>query len=194
MELWQLLLITGIILATLIAFVWLALRITALGKSSTQPRNIAGEAVNESIKQAFTDDFGEELRQRARQQFEKLIQENAMYLQQDVRVSATQLNDLMKKEVVDTLKSELNKYHQTIMQTQQMLSDSVAKSQSELRHQLNQEKDRRIELLDERLATIVKKYILASVGDVITTDQQIALVIDSLNSHKANIVEDIRNA
>lgn len=122
------------------------------------------------------------------------MQENAMYLQQDVRVSATQLNDLMKKEVVDTLKSELNKYHQTIMQTQQMLSDSVAKSQSELRHQLNQEKDRRIELLDERLATIVKKYILASVGDVITTDQQIALVIDSLNSHKANIVEDIRNA
>ncbi len=194
MELWQLLLITGTLLATLIAFVWLAIKIASISKPSSQPRNIAGEAVNESVAQAFSDDFREELRQRARQQFEKLIQENAMFLQQDVRVSATQLDDFMKKEVVNTLKQELNKHHQTITQTQQMLSDSVAKSQAELRVQLNQEKERRIKLLDEKLSEIVKKYVMASVGDVITTDQQIALITDNLNAHKANIIEDIRNA
>lgn len=194
MELWQLLLITGTLIVALIAFVWLAIKITSISKPSSQPRNIAGEAVNEAVTQAFSEDFREELRQRARQQFEKLIQENAMFLQQDVRVSATQLDDFMKKEVVNTLKQELNKHHQTIVQTQQLLSDSVAKSQAELRVQLNQEKERRINLLDEKLADVVKKYVMASVGDIITTDQQIALITDNLNAHKANIIEDIRNA
>lgn len=194
MELWQLLLVTGTSIATLIAFVWLAIKVTTLGKPNSHPRNIAGEAVNETIGRAFTDDFREELRNRARQQFEKLIQENAMFLQQDVRVSATQLDDFMKKEVVATLQQELNKHHQTIAQTQQMLSDSVAKSQTEIRAQINQEKERRIKMLDERLTEVVKKYVMASVGNVITTDQQIALITDNLNANKANIIEDIRNA
>lgn len=194
MELWQLLLVIGTLLATMVAFVWLAIKISSINKPEAQPRNIAGEAVHDSIDKAFTDDFREELRQRARQQFEKLIHENAMFLQQDVRISAAQLEDFMKKEIIATLQQELAKHHQTVVQTRQMLSDSVAKSQTDLRNQLENEKKLRIEQLDENLAEIVKKYVAAAVGDIITTDQQIALITDSLNARKAEIIEDIRNA
>lgn len=178
----------------MVAFVWLAIKISSINKPEAQPRNIAGEAVHDSIDKAFTDDFREELRQRARQQFEKLIHENAMFLQQDVRISAAQLEDFMKKEIIATLQQELAKHHQTVVQTRQMLSDSVAKSQTDLRNQLENEKKLRIEQLDENLAEIVKKYVAAAVGDIITTDQQIALITDSLNARKAEIIEDIRNA
>lgn len=194
MELWQLLLIIGTLLATLIAFVWVALKVSSVTKVDSQPRNAAGEAVNEAVGQAFTDDFREELRQRARQQFEKLMHENAMFLQQDVRVSAAQLDDFMKKEIFATLQQELAKHHETVTQTRQMLSDSVAKSQADLQTQLTAEKEKRIEQLDEHLSEIIKKYVSSAVGDVITTDQQIALIVDNLNAHKGEIIEDIRNA
>ena len=194
MELWQLLLIIGTLLATLIAFVWVALKVSSVTKVDSQPRNAAGEAVNEAVGQAFTDDFREELRQRARQQFEKLMHENAMFLQQDVRVSAAQLDDFMKKEIFATLQQELAKHHETVTQTRQMLSDSVAQSLADLPTQLTAEKEKRIEQLDEHLSEIIKKYVSSAVGDVITTDQQIALIVDNLNAHKAEIIEDIRNA
>lgn len=193
MELWQLLLIIGTLFATLTAFIWVALRVSSIGKVNNQPRNLAGEAVSEAVNQAFTDDFREELRQRARQQFEKLIHENAMFLQQDVRMSAAQLDDFMKKQIFATLQQELVKHHESVTQTRQMLSDSVAKSQVDLQTQLKAEKERRIELLDRQLTEIIKKYVSSAVGDIITTDQQIALIVDNLNAHKNEIIEDIRN-
>jgi Skp family chaperone for outer membrane proteins len=191
-ELWQLLLIVGTLLATLASFVWVAIRLSTVSQSPAKPRNVAGEAIQDSVNQAFTEDFREELRQRARQQFEKIIHENAMFLQQDVRVSAAQLDDFMKKEVIATLQQELGKHHQAIEQTKQMVTDALTKNQSELQRELEAEKERRIKHLDEHMAEIVKTYVMAAVGETIDVDKQLALVVDNLNAHKAEIIEDIR--
>lgn len=193
MEAWQLLLIIGVLLATMIAFVWMAIKVNTISRPEPKGRNSASEAVNEAMSQAFTEDFREELRQRARQQFEKIIHENAMFLQQDVRVSATKLDEFMKQEIYATLQKELSIHSETVNQTRQMLSESVMKSQAQLREELDKEKDARLKQFDDNLARIAKKYILSAVGDVITTDQQIALIIDNLNAHKAEIIEDVRN-
>lgn len=192
MELWQLLLIVGTLLATLASFVWVAIRLSVAAKVPAKPRNVAGEAIQSTVTEAFTEDFREELRQRARQQFEKIIHENAMFLQQDVRVSASQLDDFMKKEVIATLQQELAKHHQAIEQTKQMVTDTLTKNQSELQRQLAEEKERRIKHLDEHMAEIVKTYVMAAVGETIDVDKQLALVVDNLNAHKAEIIEDIR--
>lgn len=193
MEAWQLLLIIGVLLATMIAFVWMAIKVNTISRPEPKGRNSASEAVNEAMSQAFTEDFREELRQRARQQFEKIIHENAMFLQQDVRVSATKLDEFMKQEIYATLQKELSVHSETVNQTRQMLSESVMKSQTQLREELDKEKDARLKQFDDSLARIARKYILSAVGDVITTDQQIALIIDNLNAHKAEIIEDVRN-
>ena len=192
-EAWQLLLIIGVLLATMIAFVWMAIKVNTISRPEPKGRNSASEAVNEAMSQAFTEDFREELRQRARQQFEKIIHENAMFLQQDVRVSATKLDEFMKQEIYATLQKELSIHSETVNQTRQMLSESVMKSQAQLREELDKEKDARLKQFDDNLARIARKYILSAVVDVITTDQQIALIIDNLNAHKAEIIEDVRN-
>lgn len=194
MELWQLSLIVGTLVATLIAFVWVAIRLGNTPKDSQiTHKNTAAEAVNSSVETAFSDEFREELRQRARQQFEKLIHENAMFLQQDVRMSAARLDEFMKKEIISSLQQELTKHHQSIDQTRQMLTDSLAKNQTELREELSAEKARRIKQLDEHLTEIIKKYVLAAVGDSLDVDKQLALVVDNLNAHRAEIIEDVRN-
>lgn len=198
METWQLFLIIGTLFATLVSFVWLALKINSVLSNvpskpkDNSPKSIATESVNVAVNQAFTEEFREELRQRARQQFEKLIHENAMFLQQDVRVSAAQLDDFMKKEIVSTLQQELAKHHDTLNQTKQMLNSSMNQTRQEFDRSIAEEKDKRIKELDENLPEIIKKYIKEALGNTLTSEQQLALVVDALNARKAEIFEDIR--
>lgn len=165
---------------------------TSGSDTDNTPKDTATANVNASVNQAFTEEFREELRQRARQQFEKLIHENAMFLQQDVRVSAAQLDDFMKKEIVATLQQELAKHHETLNQTKQMLNSSMNQSRQELEQSISQEKEQRIKELDEHLPEIVKKYVEEAIGNTINSEQQLALIVDALNARKAEIFEDIR--
>ncbi len=193
MELWQLLLIVGTLFATLISFVWVALRLGRVGKSAPlSPRDNASANVNAAVNQAFTEEFREELRNRAQKQFEQIIHENAMFLQQDVRMSAAQLDEFMKKEVIATLQQELAKHHATLDQTKQMVTDSISKSEAQLKQELAQEKERRLKNLDQHMGDIVKDYVVAAVSSSMDVDRQLAFVLDNLNTNKAAILEDIR--
>lgn len=202
MEIWQFFLIIGTLFAALVSFIWMALKISSIHSHTSDlasssggdslPKEVVSENVNSAVNQAFTEDFREELRQRARQQFEKLIHENAMFLQQDVRVSAAQLDDFMKKEIVATLQQELAKHHETLNQTKQMLNTSMMQSRQELERSIVEEKEKRIKDLDDHLPEVVKKYVEEAIGNTINGDQQLALIVDSLNAKKAEIFEDIR--
>lgn len=194
MEIWQLLLIIGTLFTTLISFIWVALKLntihgnTAGGGSSERPN----DKINQVVNQAFTDDFREELRSRARQQFEQLIHENAMFLQQDVRVSAAQLDDFMKKEVIATLQQELAKHHESIAQTKDMVTNSLSQTKQQFERDIKDEKERKIQDFDENMQEIVKKYVQNAVGDVINSEKELALIVDGLQAKKAEIFEDIR--
>lgn len=198
METWQFFLIIGTLFTTLISFVWMALKIntihsnTSSTTSNETPSETATANVNASVNQAFTEEFREELRQRARQQFEKLIHENAMFLQQDVRVSAAQLDDFMKKEIVATLQQELAKHHETLNQTKEMLNTSMNQTRQDLEQSISQEKEKRIKELDENFPEVVKKYVQEAIGNALSSEQQLALIVDALNARKAEIFEDIR--
>ncbi len=193
MDLWQLLLIVGTLVATLIAFIWVAVRLAMISKKpGMNPKDKAAASVDVAVNQAFTDEFREELRARAKQQFEKIIHENAMFLQQDVRMSAAQLNDFMKTEVISTLQQELAKHHSTLDDTKKMVTDSIAKNEAQMNKEIEQEKERRIKNLDEHMGDIVKNYVMAAVSDSIDVDRQLAFVLDNLTANKAAIIEDIR--
>jgi len=192
-DLWQLLLIIGTLFATLIAFIWVAIRLGGVSKApKLNPKDTASASVNLAVNQAFTEEFREELRARAQQQFEKIIHENAMFLQQDVRMSAAQLNEFMKSEVLSTLQQEMAKHQETLSQTKKLVTDNIAKTEAQLKSELVQEKERRIKNLDEHMGDIVKNYVMAAVSDSIDVDRQLAFVLDNLNTNKAAIIEDIR--
>jgi hypothetical protein len=191
-ELWQLIVIIGTLLATFIAFLWVAIRLSSVSSGPKSPKDVATASVNTAINQAFTDEFKEELQERARKQFDVLMQENAKFLQQDVRIAASKLDEFIKQEVVNTLRQELAQQTQSIAQTHQMVTNSLTQNKQQFEHSLAQEKERRIKQLDDHMAEIVKSYIMAAIGEVFDPDKQLALVIDNLNAHKAEIYEDIR--
>ena len=138
MELWQLILIVGTLLAATVSFIWSATKISYFHKQGIQPKNAASDAINQGIAQAFTEEFRDELRQRARVKFDQIMQENSMLLQQDVRVSVSRVNEFMKNEILSALQQEMAKHQESVSQTKQMFNETVTKSQYELQQQVKQ--------------------------------------------------------
>ena len=86
-------------------------------------------AAKEDVEHIFNDEFREELRNRGRLHFEKIIGENAMFLQQDLRETTSQLNEYMREEITrNTLQEEFKKYEQSITDAKQIALDLIEKT------------------------------------------------------------------
>lgn len=207
MTIWELAVIVGSLLAVLLGFIWVAVK---LGKTSTGATT--GSAADDMLNRAaeggaehiFDDKFREELRNRGRLHFEKIIGENAMFLQQDLRLTTSQLNDYMKQEITQKLREEFAKYEESIMDAKQMAIDSIQKTNQaideergallqQIGQQLAQEKARQIKAFEENMTDVINHYLMAAIGNQIDLSDQLEYILANLESNKRAIVEDIKN-
>ena len=206
MTIWWLVLILAAIGSVGIAFIWLAVRIGGVGakpKGKDQPDSFEA-AAEQDVEHIFNDDFREELRNRGRLHFEKIIGENAMFLQQDLRLTTSQLNEYMKNEITRKLKEEFDKYEQSIMDAKQLAIESLQKTNDAIDEQrkvlgeqvqaeLTAEKKQLIEHFETNMADIVNHYVLAAVGDQIDLNDQLEYILADLEANKKAIIEDIQS-
>ncbi|HSH55210.1 MAG TPA: hypothetical protein VK983_00115 [Candidatus Limnocylindrales bacterium] len=166
-------------------------------------KDIAG-SVDKQIDQIFNDEFREELRNRGRLHFEKIIGENAMFLQQDLRLTTSQLNEYMKSEITRKLKEEFTKYEESIMDAKQLAVDSIEKTNTaideqrtilgeQLTKQVAEEKAHLINRFETDMATVINHYVLAAIGTQIDLSNQLGFIISELEAHKKEIIKDIAN-
>lgn len=205
MTIWWLVLILAAIGSSGIAFIWLAVRVT--GGAKVGAKNVdesLEESAEHDVEHVFDQEFREELRNRGRLHFEKIIGENAMFLQQDLRLTTSQLNEYMKTEITTKLKEEFQKYEESIMDAKQLAIESIQKTNTaidEQRQQLSQqleaeiakEKQHLIQRFEENMADIVNHYVLAAVGNQIDLNDQLEYILADLEANKQAIVEDIQN-
>lgn len=172
-------------------------------KPATDSQALTEMAIKD-VEHIFNDEFREELRNRGRLHFEKIIGENAMFLQQDLRLTTSQLNDYMKQEITRTLKEEFGKYEQSITDAKQLAIDSISKTQKaieeqrqilgeQLDKQVAAEKASLIERFEKNMAEIVNHYVLAAIGDQIDLSDQLEYILSDLEANKQAIIEDIKN-
>jgi hypothetical protein len=165
--------------------------------------NLSAKAV-EDVEHIFNDEFREELRNRGRLHFEKIIGENAMFLQQDLRLTTSQLNEFMKTEITKVLKEEFSKYEESINDAKQLAIDSIQKTQStieqqrelltqQLNEQLAVEKSRSISRFEAHMADIVNHYVLEAVGEQIDLSEQLDFILNQMERNKEAIIKDIRD-
>ena len=196
-------LIVGSLLAASAAFVWLALRLGKGGRGKSVAEGYQ-DAAEKDVEHIFNDTFREELRNRGRLHFEKIIGENAMFLQQDLRLTTSQLNEFMKSEITKKLKEEFEKYEQSIMDAKQLAIDSIEKTnqaveaqRSELLEQLKQEfadeKRREIKRFEDNMTEVINHYLVAALGDQIDLGDQLEYILANLETNKQAIIEDIVN-
>lgn len=208
MTIWWLALTIGSLLATAAAFVWVALRIGSggmLGDAAKAKNSSSMEtAAEDDVEHIFNETFREELRNRGRLHFEKIISENAMFLQQDLRLTTSQLNEYMKGEITKNLQDEFSKYEQSITDAKQMAIDALQKTNELINEQrsmisealnkeVEQERARLIAQFENNMADVVNHYVVAAIGNQIDLSDQLEYILNDLDMNKKAILEDIRH-
>jgi hypothetical protein len=199
-----LILVLIIIAAGLAGFLWYLSRGHLHASKPKTKAQTLGETATSEVEHIFNDEFREELRNRGRLHFEKIIGENAMFLQQDLRLTTSQLNDYMKQEITRTLKEEFSKYEESINDAKQLAIDSIEKTQvtieqqrqlmtQQLAEQLSAEKTRTIARFEAHMADVVNHYIMTAIGDQIDLTDQLEYILNDLQENKDAIIEDIKN-
>lgn len=205
MTIWWLGCMLGMLAVAAIAFLWLAVRISG-SRSAPLARTIPADyakAADEDVERVFNTEFREELRNRGRLHFEKIIGENAMFLQQDLRLTTSQLNEYMKSEITRKLQEEFDKYEQSIMDAKQLAIDSIQKTNQaidaqrqamgeQVRQQIEAEKMQLIKRFEENTADIVNHYIMLAIGDQISLNDQLEFILGELEANKQAMLEDIK--
>jgi hypothetical protein len=203
-----LILIIGSLLSATLAFVWVAWQLGGNGKAHSKDKKSqlpAGleQSADKDVEHIFNDEFREELRNRGRLHFEKIIGENAMFLQQDLRQTTSQLNDYMRSEITRTLQEEFKKYEQSIVDAKQLAIDSIEKTittieqqrqllEQQLETQSQAQKDHILGAFEKEMAGIINHDVLRAIGNQIDLSDQLDYILAELEANKAAIIEDVK--
>ncbi|HVS78774.1 MAG TPA: hypothetical protein VHD84_00590 [Candidatus Saccharimonadales bacterium] len=200
-----LVLVVGSLIAAAIAFIWLAWKVeNGGGRSRGKNQDVQyTEAAKSDVEHIFNQDFREELRNRGRLHFEKILGENAMFLQQDLRQTTTQLNDYMRAEITRTLQEEFKKYEQSIVDAKQIALQSIEKTvatieqqrqfmEQQMQSQANAQRERVLNRFEAEMAGIINHYVLQAIGNQIDLSDQLEFILGEMEANKQAILEDIR--
>lgn len=158
--------------------------------------------MQDNVYHIFTKEFHEELRNKARLDFQKVISENAMFLQQDLRLTTSEINDYLKKEISGKLEEEFAAYQQSIKDVQQAAVDSInntvvsAQQQQELlvrkmHEDTETQKAKIMADFDKNMAEIVNQYILSAVGNEIDLKEQLPFILREMEAQKEMMKKDM---
>jgi hypothetical protein len=203
MTIWWLILILSFILAGGSAFIYMAIRLSKVATQKKTLEDFEGQA-EKDVEHIFNDEFREELRNRGRLHFEKILGENAMFLQQDLRLTTSQLNEYMKDQISKDLKDAFANHENAISDAKQLAVESITKTKevideqratlsSQLEKEVSDEKARRVKRLEENMADVVNHYVLAAIGNQIDLNDQLEYILGELEANKQAIIEDVTN-
>jgi hypothetical protein len=203
-----------LILATIVAvtvtggLAWFWLTDKPAGSKTPHTGQVAAEkithVVNESVNNIFDNEFREELKNKGRLHFEKIIGESAMFLQQDLRLTTSQLNDYMKDEVRTVLQQEFAKYEESITSAKELALESIEKTkvaidqqrlvlETQMNEQVQAEKNRIVEHFESNMASIINHYVLEAIGSEIDLTSQLDYIFQNLEENKQAIIQDVRS-
>lgn len=206
MTIWTLYLILALLGAVGSAFLWVIVKIGGGSVKGGKKSGLGSDAIDpeKDVESIFNDEFREELRNRGRLHFEKIIGENAMFLQQDLRLTTSQLNEYMKTEITRKLQDEFAKYEESIMDAKQLAIDSIQKTNaaideqrqlmgSAVQKEIAIEKEQLVARFESNMADIINHYVLGAIGNQIDLSDQLEYILSDLETNKRAILEDIRS-
>lgn len=161
------------------------------------------DMVEEDALHLFNAEFREELRNRGRLRFEKIIDENAAFLKQDLEATTTQLNEYMHKQITSRLDEEFASYAKAMHEAQTLALSSLQKTAEEIETQrqalaealkkdVAEREQALLKVYEENMAKIVEHYVLQALGDQFDLKSQLPYIIKEMEANKKAIMEDMR--
>jgi len=199
----------GSLAAACAAFVWVAITLNRQGggagpKKSVNDLNKAyTDIAEEDATHLFNKEFREELRNRGRLRFEKIIEENAMFLKQDLDQTTAQLNEYMKQQVSAKLDTEFAAYAKAMQEAQELALASLQRTAQDVESQrvalaealkkdVAEREGALLKVYEQNMAKIVEHYVLQALGDQFDLKSQMPYIIAQMEANKQNIAEDMR--
>lgn len=176
------------------------------GKTAPKSKKELAESyekmMQDDVYHIFSKEFHEELRNKARLDFQKVISENAMFLQQDLRLTTSEINEYLKKEVSGKLEEEFAAYQQSIKDVQQAavesLNKTVAAAQEQqlaltqkMKQDTEAEKAQIIAQFEANMAEIVSHYVQKTVGDQIDLKDQLPFILREMQAQQEAMRRDM---
>lgn len=151
----------------------------------------------------FNAEFREELRNRGRLRFEKIIDENANFLKQDLDATTKQLNEYMQKQITAKLDEEFGSYAKAMHDAQTLALSSLQKTAEEIETQrralaealkkdVAEREEAMLKVYEANMAQIVEHYVLQALGNQFDLKAQLPHIIKEMEDNKAAIMEDMR--
>jgi hypothetical protein len=194
-----------VVFGILVAIIMVATRKPKGGKPAkpTQKDQAFNQVATEEVNHLFTKEFREELRNHGRLKFENIINENAMFLEQDLNLTIAQLNEYMKKEITNSLNKEFQSYAKGMQEAQELALGALQKTASEIdaqRAQLTEalkaevanQEAAMIAVYEQNMAQIIEHYLLEALGDQLDLKAQLPFIISQMEANKDQIIEDMR--
>jgi hypothetical protein len=206
MTIWWLAFILGSLAALCAAFIWIAVRLNRLqadrGSQKTLGETYADMAEEETAH-LFNKEFREELRNRGRLRFEKIIDENAMFMKQDLDLTVSQLNEYMKQQVSQKLDTGFDAYTKAMQEAQELALGSLQKTAEEVEAQrtklsntLKEDVAAReaalLKVYEQNMAEIIEHYVLQSLGEALDMKAQLPYIMKQLEASKEDIIKDMQ--
>ncbi len=169
-----------------------------------QPGNgSTAEMAEEDVSHLFNKEFREELRNRGRLRFESIVNENAMFLKQDLDVTIAQLNEYIKKVIEKKLDEEFTAYTKAMAEARELATASLQKSANAVEEQrkamkqmLEKNETEReaglIKAFEENMAQVVEHYLLQTLGQQFDIRTQLPYIVTQMETNKQAISEDMR--
>src|SRR5665213_92738 len=144
-------------------------------KISNKQRGQYERSVTDVVNQVFDEDFREELKNRGKLHFEAVLNDNAMFLKQDLELTTSQIHEYLKDQINKSLADEFKNYRETIEYAKTQAVDSIKKTQTvledqrkaltdEITKQFASEKKVLLDNFQDNMAEIINNYLLKAIG------------------------------
>jgi len=212
MTIWWLAFILGSLAAVFLGFMWVVVKLNGIqgggggkGKKNTTGADLDkaySDIAEEDVNHLFNKEFREELRNRGRLRFEKIVDENAMFLKQDLDLTISQLNEYMKQQISAKLEAEFAAYAKAMKEAQELTIGALQKTAQELEQQRNEMSEamkksmtaREAQMLrnfETNMAKVVEYYVLQSLGEQFDMRAQLPYIMKQMEEHKKEMMEDM---
>jgi hypothetical protein len=202
--------ILGSLGAVFAAFIWIIIMLSRLQTKTPQKQKSAEDLnkaytdiVEEDATHVFNTEFREELKNRGRLRFEKIIDENATFMRQDLDATISALNTYMKDQIAGKLDVEFEAYAKAMKEAQELALATLRRTAEEVETQrvqladamksdVAQREEAILRVYEENMAKIVEHYVLQALGDQFDLKSQLPFIIGQMEANKQKIMEDMR--
>lgn len=157
----------------------------------------------------------EKLLQASQAHFQSVLNKSADELQQDLKTTATQLNNHMAKLGSDIVAEEMKRYHASLEALRKQTETTISGAQSEIaNHQLDiknklaehqaqleaklaadiaAEKEQLVQKIDSKLSDAVASFLTETLQHNVDLGAQEKYLISMLEEHKAELIKEVRD-